>query len=238
MDRRFRRVLHLVRAIVCWGPGAVDDVMRNDRRRREVWSPRAPGAVILIRLLVGLVFFEEGLQKFLFPAVMGAGRFVRIGIPAPAVIGPFVGVVEIVCGAMLALGLLTRLAAVPLLVDITVAILSTKLPILLGHGYVARVAMRRQPTHAPRPSDCAEGCRYVRRPGSPSAARVVQPEHASIAGGRRGRGGAVGCMFSPTRVASSLPDGGTSTGGDPTPILAAFDFGSEGAQPGAGKSDQ
>jgi putative oxidoreductase len=46
------------------------------------------------------------------------------------VIGPFVGVVEIVCGAMLALGLLTRLAAVPLLVDITVAILSTKLPIL------------------------------------------------------------------------------------------------------------
>jgi uncharacterized membrane protein len=106
MDRRFGRVLHLVRAIVCWGPGAVDDVIRNDRRRREVWSPRAPGAVILIRLLVGLVFFEEGLQKFLFPAVMGAGRFVRIGIPAPAVIGPFVGVVEIVCGTMLALGLL------------------------------------------------------------------------------------------------------------------------------------
>jgi len=124
-----------MQAIVRWGPGAVDDVMRNDRRRREVWSPRAPGAIILIRLLVGLVFFEEGLQKFLFPAVMGAGRFARIGIPAPAVMGPFVGVVEIVCGAMLALGLLTRLAAVPLLVDITVAILSTKLPILLGHGY-------------------------------------------------------------------------------------------------------
>jgi putative oxidoreductase len=135
MDRRFRRVLHLVRAIVRWGPEAVDDVLRSDRRRREVWSPRAPGAVILIRLLVGLVFFEEGLQKFLFPAVMGAGRFARIGIPAPAVMGPFVGVVEIVCGAMLALGLLTRLAAVPLLVDITVAILSTKLTILLGHGY-------------------------------------------------------------------------------------------------------
>jgi uncharacterized membrane protein YphA (DoxX/SURF4 family) len=91
--------------------------------------------VILIRLLVGLVFFEEGLQKLLFPSVMGAGRFARIGIPAPDALGPFVGVVEIVCGAMLVLGLLTRLATVPLLVDITVAILSTKVPIPLGHGY-------------------------------------------------------------------------------------------------------
>jgi len=91
--------------------------------------------VVLIRLLVGLVFFEEGIQKFLFPAVMGTGRFARIGIPAPEVMGPFVGVAEIACGALLMLGLRTRLAAVPLLVDITVAILSTKLPILLGHGY-------------------------------------------------------------------------------------------------------
>ena len=66
---------------------------------------------------------------------MGAGRFARIGIPAPEVMGPFVGGVEIVCGAMLVVGWLTRLAGVPLLVDITVAILSTKVPILLGHGY-------------------------------------------------------------------------------------------------------
>jgi uncharacterized membrane protein YphA (DoxX/SURF4 family) len=94
-----------------------------------------PRAVILIRLLVGLVFFEEGVQKLLFPALMGAGRFARIGIPAPAVTGPFVGVVEVACGASLAAGLLTRLAALPLLVDIAVAIASTKIPILLGHGY-------------------------------------------------------------------------------------------------------
>jgi putative oxidoreductase len=110
-------------------------VRREDGTPREGRSSQAPRAVILIRLLVGLVFFEEGIQKFLFPAVMGAGRFARIGIPAPDMMGPFVGVVEIVCGAMLVLGLLTRLAAIPLLVDIAVAILSTKLPILLGHGY-------------------------------------------------------------------------------------------------------
>ena len=110
----------------------VNDRMRDDRMGR---SPHAPRAVILIRPLVGLVFFEEGVQKFLFPAVMGTGRFARIGIPAPEVMGPFVGGVEIACGALLVLGLLTRLATVPLLVDITVAILSTKVPILLGHGY-------------------------------------------------------------------------------------------------------
>jgi uncharacterized membrane protein YphA (DoxX/SURF4 family) len=109
--------------------------MRDDGTRREVRSPEAPRAVILIRLLVGLVFYEEGIQKFLFPAEMGAGRFARIGIPAPDMMAPFIGVVEIVCGAMLVLGLVTRLAAFPLLVDIAVAILSTKLPIFLGHGY-------------------------------------------------------------------------------------------------------
>ena len=109
--------------------------MRDDGTQRDGRSRHAARAVILIRLLVGLVFFEEGVQKFLFPALMGAGRFARIGIPAPEVMGPFVAVVEIVCGALLVVGRLTRLAAVPLLVDITVAILSTKVPILLGHGY-------------------------------------------------------------------------------------------------------
>ena len=67
-------------------------------------SPHAPKAVILIRLLVGLVFLEEGVQKFLFPGVMGAGRFARIGIPAPQAMAPFVSVIETVCGTMLVIG--------------------------------------------------------------------------------------------------------------------------------------
>ena len=95
----------------------------------------APASVILIRLSVGAVFLTEGIQKFLFPAEVGAGRFGRIGIPAPDVMGPFVGVVEILCGSMLLLGLLTRLAAIPLIIDMVVAIISTKIPILLGHGF-------------------------------------------------------------------------------------------------------
>jgi len=95
----------------------------------------APAAVLLIRLLVGGVFFEEGIQKFLFPELLGAGRFGRIGIPWPSLSGPFVGAVEIFCGALLLAGFLTRLAAIPLLADISVAIAATKIPILLGHAY-------------------------------------------------------------------------------------------------------
>jgi putative oxidoreductase len=94
----------------------------------------AAGWTLLVRLMVGLVvFFPEGLQKLLFPAVLGAGRFAKIGIPVPQLLGPFVGVTEIVCGALIIVGLATRLASIPLIVIMLVALVSTKLPILLGH---------------------------------------------------------------------------------------------------------
>jgi uncharacterized membrane protein YphA (DoxX/SURF4 family) len=98
-------------------------------------STHAPATTILIRIMVGAVFVSEGIQKFLYPATIGAGRFAKIGIPAPEVVGPFVGVVEIVCGALLLCGLLTRLAAVPLIGVMIMAIVSTKIPILLGEGF-------------------------------------------------------------------------------------------------------
>jgi putative oxidoreductase len=97
----------------------------------------APAAVVLIRLLVGLVFLSEGIQKFLFPAALGVGRFTKIGIPAPEFLAPFVGAVEIGCGALVVVGLVTRLAAVPLLIDITVAIATTKIPLLSRAGFWA-----------------------------------------------------------------------------------------------------
>jgi putative oxidoreductase len=97
---------------------------------------RASGWVILIRLMVGLaVFFPEGIQKLIFPELLGAGRFTRIGIPFPDLMGPFVGVVEIICGALIVVGFLTRLAAIPLIITMVVAISSTKIPILLGHEF-------------------------------------------------------------------------------------------------------
>ena len=99
----------------------------------------APRATILIRLLVGAVFLSEGIQKFLFPAALGVGRFVKIGIPAPQFFAPFVGVVEIVCGTLLIIGFITRLAAIPLLIDISVAIATTKVPMLSRVGFWSTV---------------------------------------------------------------------------------------------------
>jgi putative oxidoreductase len=101
----------------------------------KILSSSAPRPVIMVRLLVGAVFLSEGIQKFLFPAEVGAGRFAKIGLPSPEILGPLVGSFEIVCGALVLLGLLTRLAVVPLLTIMCVAIYSTKLPIFLKDGF-------------------------------------------------------------------------------------------------------
>ena len=98
------------------------------------WAARTARAVLLIRILVGWVFLSEGIQKFLFPDSLGIGRFAKIGIPWPQVMAPFVGVVEIACGALLLIGLITRLATIPLLIDICVALYSTKIVTLAKNG--------------------------------------------------------------------------------------------------------
>lgn len=92
-------------------------------------------SIFLIRLMVGTVFLTEGIQKFLFQDTLGIGRFVKIGIPYPEFSAPFVGVVEIVCGALLIVGLFTRLASIPLLIDISVAIITTKIPLFFSQGF-------------------------------------------------------------------------------------------------------
>ncbi len=104
---------------------------------RRTLHSRAPAATILVRLIVGGVFLSEGIQKFLFPVALGAGRFAKIGIPWPAFSAPFVGVFEAGCGALLIFGLLTRLAAIPMVIDISVAIATTKLPMLAKDGFWA-----------------------------------------------------------------------------------------------------
>src|SRR5438552_13405415 len=98
------------------------------------WAKRVAKAILLIRVLVGWVFLSEGIQKFLFPDTLGVGRFIKIGVPAPHVMAPFVGVVEIVCGSMILVGFLTRLAAIPLLIDMLVALYTTKIVSLAKNG--------------------------------------------------------------------------------------------------------
>ena len=94
----------------------------------------APGSIILIRLMVGIVFLSEGIQKFLYADKLGVGRFIKIGLPSPHFLSPFVGTFEIVCGALVIIGLITRLASVPLIIIISTAIITTKIPILLHSG--------------------------------------------------------------------------------------------------------
>ena len=102
-----------------------------------IMRTNAPAVTVLIRLMVGAVFLSEGIQKFLFSGELGVGRFAKIGIPAPEFTAPLVGVFEIICGILVIAGLLTRLAAIPLIVIMLTAICTTKLPMLLQKGFWA-----------------------------------------------------------------------------------------------------
>ena len=89
--------------------------------------------MILIRVIVGVVFLTEGILKFARPGELGVGRFAHIGLPLPHLLAPFVGAVEIASGGALILNFFAGDAALLLLVVILTAIVTTKIPILLGH---------------------------------------------------------------------------------------------------------
>lgn len=91
--------------------------------------------MILIRVIVGLVFLTEGVLKFVYPHELGAGRFAAIGLPAPQILAPLVGAVEIVAGFAVLINFLAGDAALLLFLVILTAIVSTKIPILLGHSF-------------------------------------------------------------------------------------------------------
>ncbi|WP_328401652.1 DoxX family protein [Nocardia sp. NBC_00403] len=107
-------------------------MLQLDTWQARLTATTAPASVILIRLYVGVVFLFEGIQKFLYPDALGTGRFDKAGIPAPGFFGPLDGGFEIACGALILAGLFTRLAALPMIVDMVGALLITKLPILWG----------------------------------------------------------------------------------------------------------
>lgn len=96
---------------------------------------QAPASVLFIRIMVGCIFLSEGVQKFLFPEALGVGRFSQIGLPLPELLAPMVGSLEMLCGLFLLLGFFTRLAALPLIVIMLGALISTKIPILEAEGF-------------------------------------------------------------------------------------------------------
>ncbi len=90
---------------------------------------------VLPRLIVGLVFLSEGIQKFLLPELVGAGRFEKIGFTNPEFLAAFVASFEIVCGVLILIGFSVRVAAIPLLIIMITAITTTKIPILQDKGF-------------------------------------------------------------------------------------------------------
>jgi putative oxidoreductase len=103
-------------------------------RGSSIFATDRDRTTILIRLVVGYVFVTEGIQKFVYDDALGTGRFAKIGIPAPEILGPFVGGCEIVFGIGLLLGFAVRVAAVPMIVVMLTALATTKLPVLRDKG--------------------------------------------------------------------------------------------------------
>jgi uncharacterized membrane protein YphA (DoxX/SURF4 family) len=90
-----------------------------------------PASTLLLRLMAGGVFFWEGILKFAY-ANQGVGRFTKLGMPFPHLTASFIGGLEIVGGLLLLSGLITRLIAIPFIIEMIVAILSTKISLYLG----------------------------------------------------------------------------------------------------------
>jgi len=116
-------------------PASRSAAMGIGERIHRIAFSTAPPATLLLRTIVGAVFLLEGILKFLNPQELGVGRFIKIGIPFPSFFAPFDGVFEIGCGILLILGLMTRLGAIPMIINMIVAITSTKIPLLFQEGF-------------------------------------------------------------------------------------------------------
>ena len=91
---------------------------------------------LLCRIAVGLIFLSEGIQKYVRPDDVGAGRFGKIGFSNPSFWAQFTGAFEVACGILILIGLITRMAAIPLLIIMIVEFITTKYPILIDKGFL------------------------------------------------------------------------------------------------------
>ena len=100
-----------------------------------IWSKVNDNRVIIVRLIVGLIFLSEGIQKYLFPEFLGTGRFFKIGFSDPSFWSYFTATFEIICGFLVLVGLFTRIASIPLLIIMVTAFITTKWVILMNKGF-------------------------------------------------------------------------------------------------------
>jgi uncharacterized membrane protein YphA (DoxX/SURF4 family) len=106
----------------------------NKGLKTNIFITENDNSTILVRLAVGLIFLTEGIQKYLFPDLLGTGRFLTIGFGNPAFWAYFTATFEIICGTLIILGLAARLASIPLIIIMVTAFITTKIPILVHKG--------------------------------------------------------------------------------------------------------
>lgn len=92
--------------------------------------------IIFARIITGLIFISEGIQKYIIVTMLGPAYFAEIGFGRPMFWSYFTGTFEILCGILILIGLLTRLASIPLLIIMATAFFKTKLPILFSDGFM------------------------------------------------------------------------------------------------------
>lgn len=92
--------------------------------------------IIFARIITGLIFISEGVQKFIIVSMLGPAYFKEIGFGYPMFWSYFTGTFEIICGILILIGLLTRLASIPLLIIMITAFFKTKLPLLPANGFL------------------------------------------------------------------------------------------------------
>ncbi len=101
--------------------------------KRFVRTENVP--MLLPRIIVGLIFLSEGIQKFILPELLGTGRFAKIGFTSPQFWASFTACFEIICGILVLFGYLTRIASIPLLIIMATAFVTTKYPLLVEKGF-------------------------------------------------------------------------------------------------------
>jgi uncharacterized membrane protein YphA (DoxX/SURF4 family) len=118
-----------------WGQGLFKNKESMAKLQSVIFKSVDDYRSILPRLIVGLVFLSEGIQKFLFPELVGAGRFEKIGFTNPELMAELVASFEVICGVLLLIGFSVRVASIPLLIIMLTAITTTKIPILQEKGF-------------------------------------------------------------------------------------------------------
>jgi uncharacterized membrane protein YphA (DoxX/SURF4 family) len=108
---------------------------KNEMKKVIDWfrSPPVTGqsSIIILRLMVGGVFFWEGILKFVYPN-QGVGRFTKLGFPMPETLAHFVAIGEIIGGLFIIFGLITRFVAFYFIIQMIVAVLTTKIALYFG----------------------------------------------------------------------------------------------------------